>query len=419
MRWRDLTNLIRGDDSDIYVIYTVFLSEGADLEAHALIRAQVGKRKVIFCGPAPTYNPSKFLLDEQTFVVRGEPDLVLVELCHRLQEEQDLGDLAGLSYLQNNKEIRNIPSPIIQDLDALPFPERSLFDRDTYYNPKIPGGPFTAVLTQRGCPYHCTFCVPNSLSYARELEYKGAHGVKPPLRKRSPQNVIEEMRSLAKAGYTSVSIIDDVFTLEQDRVIEICQGIKGTGIEWGCLARADNITPKLVRALRVSNCRYVDLGVESFNQEILDEVRKQTPLEAIYESIRLLKTNHIMVKINLLLGVSPNETEDDIRFNLKEVLRLRPDAVMFSIATPFPGTELYNKALSNRWFLDGDFNPVSVQHKAIISYPRLSARRLEKMLRWSNRMFYLNPSTILRNIKVLRRPSWIKGVIKALTRKFW
>jgi radical SAM superfamily enzyme YgiQ (UPF0313 family) len=413
----EFVEFLNRDNSTVYVIYAVFLSEQNDILAGSLIRRHSPKARIVFCGPAPTYNPEKFLFDEYSFVARGEADLTILELCKAFEKGLDPGNIAGLSYLARGKIVNNLPRPIIEDLDMLPIPDRSHIRKDLYYNPKLLGKPFTAVLTQRNCPYRCKFCVPNSLSYARELEYKRYNNKKPPVKVRTPKSVIGEMRLLEREGYRCVSIIDDVFTLNEDRCIEICRGIKRTGLSWGALARPDSITSKLALALQEANLRYIDLGVESFNQEVLNDLNKDIKVDAIYEAVRILKAYKISVKLNILLGASPLETEEDIVFNIKEAIKLKPNAVMFGIAAPFPGTQFYKQARENKWFVNGDFDPVSVQHKAIISYPNLSRDRLEKLLQWANWRFYLSPTTLIVNLEMLKYPRSIIHTIRALVRK--
>jgi radical SAM superfamily enzyme YgiQ (UPF0313 family) len=310
--------------------------------------------------------------------------------------------------------------PLIKDLDKLPFPARHLLKKEIYYNPKLPQKPFTVMQTSRNCPYRCIFCVPNALSFAVELEYKRYNeDKKPPIRLRSAESVIKEFKELSDQGYKSVSIIDDQFLWDKKRTLEICQGIKDLGIEWGCLARADHLDEETIKALSEANCRYVDMGVESFKQEILDDIKKDLKVEKIYEAVKLLKKYNILTKINLILGSSSLQTKRDIREDIRKAKSLDVDAVMFSIATPFPGTEFYKRAKENNWFIKGEYFPESVQMKAIISYPGLCYKELNYLIKFANLSFYLSPKFIKKNIKHIFNFRYFLNVLKALKRKFF
>jgi radical SAM superfamily enzyme YgiQ (UPF0313 family) len=415
-----LLNFIKKDDSDVYVFYSVNLSMDSDLLVAEEIRKIKKDVYIIFLGPAPTYFKERFLKDENTFVIRSETEETILELMHCLANNESYSHIKGISFLREGKVFNNPTRALIEDLDKLPFPARHLLKKEIYYNPKLPQRPFTVMQTSRNCAYRCLFCVPNSLSFAIELEYRRYNqDKKPPVRLRSAENVIEEFKELSKQGYKSVSIIDDQFLWDKQRTLKICEGIRGLGISWGILSRADHLDEETVVALSEANCGYVDIGVESFKQEILNDIRKGINVERIYEAIRLLKRYNILAKINLILGSSPLQTKEDIKNDIKIAHSLDVDAVMFSIATPFPGTEFYRRAKENKWFIREDYYPESVQRRAIISYPGISYKELNYLIRFANLSFYLNPKFIRKNIKHILNFRYLLGVLKALKRKIF
>ena len=413
-------DFIEKDKSDVYCFYSVNLAMDSDI----LLAQQILKKRkdvyIIFSGPAPTYFFEKFLKDERIFVIRGETEETILELIYCLNNNEPYYHIKGISFLKEEKIFNNPMRPLIKDLDKLPFPTRHLLKKEIYYNPKLPQKPFTVMQTSRNCPYRCIFCVPNALSFAVELEYKRYNeDKKPPIRLRSAESVIKEFKELSDQGYKSVSIIDDQFLWDKKRTLEICQGIKDLGIEWGCLARADHLDEETIKALSEANCRYVDMGVESFKQEILDDIKKDLKVEKIYEAVKLLKKYNILTKINLILGSSSLQTKRDIREDIRKAKSLDVDAVMFSLATPFPGTEFYKRAKENNWFIKGEYFPESVQMKAIISYPGLCYKELNYLIKFANLSFYLSPKFIKKNIKHIFNFRYFLNVLKALKRKFF
>lgn len=415
----DLIDFLQRDDSDMYIIYTVYLAKDTDLQTLSLIRDYKSDMPVVFMGPVPTEIPEMFLCDDNVYVVRGEPELTLKEFTLSYNNGQSLENIKSLSFRRNGKIFHNPLRPVIDDLDSLPLPARHLIDKSKYYNPKLGVQPFTVVLTSRGCSYKCTYCVPCSLSYARELEYRCNLGKKPPVRQRSAENVLKEIRLLKAEGYRSIGFIDDQFVWDEQRVLDICKGLEEIDIEWGCLARADRLNERLVRAFARSKCQYVDIGVESFNQEVLDDIKKDLDVNTIFYAIELLKKYKITAKINVLIAASPLETEETIKENIRIIKRLKPDSVMYGITNPFPGTVFNKIARREGWMLYDEYKPVDVQKECIIAYPHLSNRQIERLARRANLRFFLSPSFVAQNLSKIRSPKALFNALVTFKRKLF
>ncbi len=406
---------LKEDLGDVYGFYSVNLSQETDMQALKDIRQIRGDVPVVFFGPAPSDRPAEFVVDENTYVVRGEAEYTMLDLVKALSTKLAIKGIKSVSFKDNGKIVHNANREPIEDLDALPFPARHLLEeRDVYYNPKLGKRPFTAVCTSRGCSYRCIYCVPSSLSFSRELEYKHHVGKKPPVRKRSPENIIEEFKLLKSLGYKAVNVQDDQFVWGEERTVKICEGIKGLDIVWGCSARSDHLNEAIVKAMSAAHCKFIDLGVESFNQEILDYVKKDIDVKKNEEAILLVKKYGISAKINIMFGASPLETMDTIQKNMDEVKRLKVDQVMYNIANPFPGTDFYKIAKENSLFVYGDYKPVNVAKEANIAYPHLGKRDLEKAVRRANFAFFLTPRFILKNVRRLGSLASLKAMFKKL-----
>ncbi|HLE87282.1 MAG TPA: radical SAM protein [Candidatus Brocadiaceae bacterium] len=438
---------LREDLSDIYCFYSVNLSQKTDIQALCDIREIRGNVPIVYFGPAPSDRPAEFVVDENSYVVRGEPEYTMLELVKALEAKSIINGIQSVSFRNKSRThishglMKNTPpqSPPsqggeagventfsdeivhnanrepIEDLDSLPFPARHLLEeRNVYYNPKLGMRPFTAVCTSRGCSYRCIYCVPSSLSFSRELEYKHYMEKKPPVRKRSPENIIEEFKLLKSQGYKAVNIQDDQFVWGEERTVKICEGIRDLDIIWGCSARSDHLTEPIVKAMSEAHCKFIDLGVESFNQKILDYVKKDIDVKKNEEAIKLVKKYGISAKINIMFGASPLETMDTIKKNMEEVKRLKVDQVMYNIANPFPGTEFYKIAKENELFVYGDYKPVNVAKEANIAYPHLGKTDLEKAVRRANFEFFLTPRFILKNIRRLGSLDSLKAMFRKL-----
>ncbi|MCE5174490.1 MAG: radical SAM protein [Bacteroidales bacterium] len=407
------------DDSKIYFIWSVNLSIESDRQAQSLIRLIRPDALIVFEGPAPTLFLTKFLSDNKTVVIRGEPEMTAMELTDYLQRGEDWTTIDGISYLKDGLIKTNKSRELIRDLDILPFPARHLLGDYPFSNPKLKAHPYTAVLTSRNCPFQCIYCVPSSLTFARELEYKREFSKKPPISFRSTGNVVKELDLLAEQGYQSIAFIDDNFIVKKERLEIICETLKKHRFIWGCQARVDAITEDTARILGDSGCEFVDLGVESFNDAILDYIKKGIHAEDIEKGIALLQKYKVPVKLNILIGTSPLESIDTLKDTFRRVKKLKVSQVMFNIVAPFPGTEFYNLAKENGWIMGGDYVPTDVQRHSILNYPNLTYKQMERMLFRNNLYFFLRPSFIWMHIRKFKSFQDFRTAFKALKIKLF
>jgi len=416
----EFDRFIANDDSDLYALYTVNLTRETDKRATKKIQAARPGAGIVFYGPSPTYNPDEFLISENCYVVRGEPELSFADLANALSRGVPSDPPAGVTMLRAGAPASGPERPLIDDLDSLPFPARHLVQRDSYYNPKLGVKPFTAAYASRNCRFKCVYCVPCSLSFARELENRRWHdGRKPPVGVRSAKNVIAEFEKLKSDGYRSVLFLDDQFIWDEQRTLDMCDGIARTGIIWGCASRADFITERAVAAMAAAGCRFIDIGAESFDQRILDDVRKGLKIEAVENAVKIIRKHGIDAKLNILVGCSALESKETIRANRRMIKKLKVDQVMYNIANPFPGTDLYEIARRDGWFVDGDYRPSDVQKEAIIRLPNLEPDELVNEVRRANMAFFLSPRFIFRHIFRFRSLSDIADAFRALKRKLF
>lgn len=310
---------------------------------------------VVAGGPHATALPREVL--EKTdvdCVVMGEGEQTLSELIESLKVAKGGGSIKfenidGLAYKREDKVIINRPRQFIQDLDALPFPDRDLVKVTSYKGWYVCKNlPETAMLFSRGCPYWCTFC--------SNAVWKSS---RPALRLRSPKNIVDEMELLV-TQYRIREIFDhsDEFNCDHDWAIEVCEELKKRrlNLSWKTQLRADNVSEALVQALAESGCWYVHLGFESGNQKTLDGIRKHIKLEEAVKTAALLKKYGIYVYgLFMLFNVWEEEgklcfedikmTQNTLNFVRRLIDQRLVDYFSLSIATPYPGSRLYDIAL--------------------------------------------------------------------------
>lgn len=415
----DLREFVGASDADVFMIWTVNLSRAADFAARDAILELRPDAKVVFLGPGATFFPNLYLTDERVVIARGEPEMTVVELLDCWRDGFDWRGLDGLIYLSDGQIKRNRARKLMTDLDALPFAARHLLGGREFHNPKLKTGPYTTMLTSRNCPFHCIYCVPSSLTFARELDFRADNGRKPPISFRSPESIERELDELAAEGYRAIGFVDDNFIWNEERTAALCSALRKHGFVWGCQARADAITEPIAKMLGESGCTYVDLGVESFNDEILKFIRKGVDSKRIFEAIELLKKYNVPVKLNILIGTSPLETKETLRETLRTAQALKVDQVMFNIVSPFPGTEFYAMAKENGWIRGGEYEPTNVQRESILSYPHLTAEEMEKALFDFNLRYFLSPRIVWKHIRKFRSFGEFVAAFKALREKLF
>lgn len=413
-------SFIARDDSDVYLIWTVNLSIATDLNAIEQIRSHRPNVKIVLMGPGPTHFVNRCLADENVFIVRGEPEETVDELIRAFATKSPLSDIRGLSWMsEQGRIVNNPPRPLIKDLDKLPFAARHLLGNAEYHNPKLKTGPYTTMITSRNCPYQCLYCVPSSLTFAREIEFRSEHKRKPTIGFRSPENVEAEVAALAAIGYKAIGFMDDNFIWNEERTAALCAIMRKYNMAWGCEARVDAITEPIAKMLGESNCRYIDLGVESFNDDILAYICKGITVADIYRAIGLLKKYGVPVKLNILIGSSPLETRETVLHTLHEAKKLDVDQVMFNIVSPFPGTEYYKICKENGWLATDDYIPTDVQRESILDLPNLSSKEMEKLLFRNNLSYFISPRFINKQLRRFKSFGELKHAMKALKIKLF
>lgn len=392
--------------ADYFVLHAVVLAKPTDFYWLKKLRAHRPDVTFLLHGPEATRVPEEYIgQDEKIILFRGEVERTLIDFVMGRDAER-----YGQARLVDGELKIYPPDPRgYIAFDDLPIPARDhpalLPYKERYFNPKYKGRPHAVMLASRGCSFRCSFCVPNAISFQREMEHQMRNdGRKPPVKKGSAKRVYEELKWLKDHGFKSVHIADDQFLWAKKRTLEICRLIEPLEMEWGMLSRADFLTDEeVVEALARAGCVSIDIGVESLQQHVLDAINKDLDVEDVYKAIDVCNKHGIRPKLNIMFGTTPHETPEDIYWTVKKLKELNITNVMFSIATPFKGTPFFEHCKEKGYLIDesDNLNPMG---KAMISYPGLSGDQLEELERYAYRSFYLRPKVVLDRLKRVRRP---------------
>ncbi len=358
---------------------------------------------IVLGGPHPTFLPAESVeRPEIDIVVRSEGEVTWLDLCTRLESGDSLQEVQGITYQQDGKVIDNPDRPVITDVGSLPFPAYHLFKMDRYTNLQptldhIEGGSYS-LLTSRGCPYRCTYC---SQILPRRW------------RARSPKSVVAEWRWLVKdLGAEEIGVLDDSFNIDRERVLAICDLIIAEGLDhvpWIMIngIRANLVDEELLGKMREAGCIRTAFGVESGNQRILDTViDKHLTLDQVRAAFKAAKAVGMETIGFFIIGL-PGETEETMEDTIRFACELDPIVANFSMATPFPGTEMYNQVLEKGRLLVKDWDEFAFfENKAQFETDDMPAELVERKWREAYRRFYLRPGRIASTL--LRRRTWLE-----------
>lgn len=288
-------------------------------------------------GPHPSSIPERTLLEIRDFdmIVVGEGEETLKDLCDSLRYDRDLAEVNGLCYRKDSDILMNKKRELILDLDKHPFPAWKFFNLEKYNVFSIAknnDGAVFAMLSSRGCPNHCTFCDSHTIF---QRKFRG----------RSAENIYEEIMFLhEKYGLIEFDFVDDLVTIHKNRIIVLSKLLKNTGIpfRWMANARVNTVDREMLQAMKDAGCIRVDFGVETGDLKVREMMRKKITNEQIRNAHYLAHDIGLSTGSFAMVG-NLGETKKSAKMTV-ELLKDIGDDVMVSIACPFPGTELYEKA---------------------------------------------------------------------------
>jgi len=354
---------------------------------------------VITGGAHATALPEEMLKSKTIdYVVMGEGEAIMAELADSLLlGKGSPEEIKGIAYIKDGKPCRNNQHDYIENLDELPFPARHLLPIERYQSPQYQQSRVTSIVTSRGCPYSCIFC-----------DYRFLMG--PKFRRRSPENVVREIEEcIQKYHVKHISFRDSTFTYDEKWISDLCKFIKQRAlkIEWDCNGRVNLVTKRMLDEMRNAGCSLISYGIESGDQTILNFADKNLTTEQSSNAMQMTKKLGIQTLSYFIIGL-PGENWETIKKTIDFARKLDSDYTQFSLATPFPGTPLYEYAKERNLIRPGvtwdDFSPIN---KAIMRTEALDFEELEKALKRAYKSYYLRPKYIIKRALKLR-PSNIK-----------
>ncbi|MBI4761684.1 MAG: B12-binding domain-containing radical SAM protein [Chloroflexota bacterium] len=417
MGWPEFTKLLDKYQPKYYL--TQLTAPTLENDMYGCFLAHARGAKTIAFGthitpiPVETMRPYPSL----DFALVGEPDLTIRDLLDHLEGKFDqrsphiqkmfektdpsykpslnedgtvnMHGIKGIAWRKGDEIILNFPRPFVADLDDMPIPMHELLPLQKYRMPYIKG-PFTFIVTSRGCPAGCTYCIKHvSYQYSTRI--------------RSPKLIMEELWQLKKLGIHNIHMYADLFTVNRDQVIELCKLMieEDIKIKWTCNSRVDFVDEEMLNLMGKAGCRLISWGIESGNEQILKHARKGAYPDKAERALRWAKNAGIMNWGYFIIGL-PGETEETIRQTIDFAKKLPLDIALFHVAAPYPGTPFFFEVVENKWFRPGTrWEQVDMDKGTVLDYPNLPA---EKLLYWQKRAFRewaFRPGPMLTYLKML------------------
>ncbi|MFO8101212.1 MAG: radical SAM protein [Dehalococcoidia bacterium] len=298
---------------------------------------------IICGGPHPTYLPELTLREEYLDAVcRGEGEDALLDYVNAIENGAETTGIANFWVKKDGQVHENELRPLREDLDSLPFWDRAIYDKYPVFRTSHGGVMYHyAVMASRGCLYDCTFCI-NS-AFKRMYRNKGKI-----FRRRSVENVIEELKEIKQRNVKQIDFEDDTLSLPprewiNDLLKRYAEEIR---IPFQAQTSANLVDEDLVRRLKEANCHTMSMGIESGNEHFRKNAyRKHVSDEDIKRAAHLFRKYGLKFQTFNMAG-APDETLDMVYETYDLNLSIKPDLVRCTFLHPIPETEIYDYAVS-------------------------------------------------------------------------
>ena len=390
----------------LIVVDTSTASIYSDVGVAERLKERFPSSFVTLVGTHPSALPEETLSlsDSVDAVARGEYDYTIRDLARCLDGGGDLHDVEGLTFKENGAMCANQARPLIEDVDALPFVTevyRRHLDIRNYFFAAV-DYPMVQVITGRGCPYKCFFCLYPQTFHSRRF------------RPRSVANVVDEFQYIVEylPEVRQVEIDDDTFTVDKGRVREICRELLNRGIDlkWYAQVRAD-LDLETMLIMKEAGCRGLGVGFESGDQGCLNLMKKGIRVEQIRDFVSSTEKAGLLVHGCFIFG-NPGETRETMERTLTLAKELNCSTMQFYPLQVYPGTEAYKWAVENGYLMARDYSSWLAEdggYHCFLNLPGLPAAEIEAFCQRAIREYYLRPRYIAKKAgEMLRRPGEIR-----------
>lgn len=351
---------------------------------------------VVFGGPHPTVCPEESLRKwGADLCIRGEGEEAIVDLSGLdAQGPEGWRTVRGLSFIEDGEVVHTPARPLIEDLDTVPYPAYRMLPMKRYRTLHTGNKLFGPLMTSRGCPGRCMFC--SRCIFGRRVRY------------RSISNVMGEIRLLVQEfGVDEISVLDDAFLADRERIVELCGTIRESGLRFawrlGNGARVDRVDEEVLAAMKAAGCYEVAFGVESGDDEVLRKIGKEITTAQVRRAFEAAQRVGLDIIGFFMLG-HPFDTVETMEKTIRFAIELKPTFAQFCISTPLPGTALWSWVQRRgKSLIGGDVTKLDFlggrPHFETDAFTSEDARR---MYRRAYRKFYMRPGFVWSQLSRIR-----------------
>ncbi len=356
--------------------------------------------KIILGGLHPSSLPERTLREERPdFVCQGEGLYTILELLDVLKENKETRNynIKGLWYIKNNEVISNGWGKLVQNIDELPFVAWDLLPMEKYrahnwhcFENIDQRQPYAVIYTSLGCPFNCTYCNIRSM-------YNGQPGI----RFRSPKRVVEEIDFLVQNyKVKNIKILDEIFVLRENHVMELCNLIiqRGYNLNIWAYARIDTVNEKLLIKMKQAGINWLAYGIESGSKKVRDGVNKgKFGQDKIKKAVEMTKAAGIYIIGNFIFGL-PDDDFETMQETLNMAKEFNFEYINFYTTMAYPGSQLYEDALKKGIKLPETWHGYSQYSEDTLPLPtkHLSAAEVLRFRDDAFKEYYKNPKYIKR-----------------------
>ncbi|MFH2021107.1 MAG: radical SAM protein [archaeon] len=404
LTYKDIMERLRNENADIVGITSTTVAFHRSLELAKSIR-KFDKNITIIIGGSHVSAMPEMTMKYDCFDIGayGEAEYTFLELAQKVSNNDDWKNIDGIVYNDNGKIVKTLPRPLIADLDELPYPAIDLLSNLDLYNPppmNYLNKPVLSVVTSRGCPNQCIFC--DHSVFGNKYRYHSA------------KRIVEEIKHLIKEyGAKEISIVDDNFTVNKNRVYEFCDlMIKNrVKIPWNARISANTVSKDMLKKMREAGCWYLEIGIETGSPKVLKDIKKGTTHDKISEMVKYADELGYHVKGFFMIG-HPTDTEKSIRQTIDYAKSIPLTDIVTTIFTPFYNTQAYEEAKTHGRFLyKQDWTKLSTWE--VVFVPKgLTKKKLQYYWKQMYREFYFRPITLWRHLKQIRNWTAVKRYLR-------
>lgn len=353
---------------------------------------------LVMGGVHPTVMPEQALAESSVdIVVAGEGEMTFVELARGANPSE----VPGVVRRVDGEIVSNPPRPLIKNLDELPHPAWHLLPVKRYH-PAVGGYhrlPAVHTLTSRGCPNACTYCYH---IFGRGVRF------------RSVSHIMDELKILVKRhGVREVYFYDDTFNANPKRVEALCNAMLEEELDlgWSCLGRLEKMTLELLALMKRAGCHAITYGLETTDPVVLKAINKKLDVEVAEKIIADTIESGIETRVAFMMG-NPGETRAAIERNIEYTLECGAHMTMFNIATPYPGTRMFEEGVAQGCITDFDWEHYDFS-TPILEVPGLDARYLKETQKKAHMKYFMRPSYFWMRAKRINNLIDLKNVLLA------